>query len=148
MSATKDVLTAQMKEAMKSGDKERLAVIRMLLAEVKNAAINDPREPGRERTEAETIAVIAGYHKSLSKTLTEYPPDRQAPLRAELAIVETFLPKQLSVEELRADLKDALVGTAERNFGALMKILQPRYAGRVDGKTLSETLKSLLASGG
>ena len=63
-----------------------------------------------------------------------------------MAIVESFLPRQLSVEELRADVDAFLAATAERTFGVLMKSLQPRYAGRADGRVVSETLKAALAT--
>lgn len=145
-SPTRDALTSGMKEAMKAGEKERLGVIRMLLTEVKNAEINDLKEPGRERTEEEVVAAVAAYHKNLAKTVAEYPEGRRAPLEREMAIVETFLPRRLGADELRAEIAALLAATPERNFGALMKIATPRFAGRADGRAVSETLKALLAN--
>jgi uncharacterized protein YqeY len=143
---TREALLAAMKKFLVEGDKERLGVVRMLVTEVKNAEKNDVATPGRTRTEAEVIALVAAYHKNLAKSLAEFPPDRQEPLRREMAIVESFLPRQLSVEELRADVDAFLAATTERTFGVLMKSLQPRYAGRADGRLVSETLKTALAS--
>lgn len=144
MSETRARLTDDMKKAMKEGDKELLSVVRMMLNEVRNAEINDLKEPGRTRTEGEVVQLLAAYQKQLQKSLAEYPPDRQAPLKAELAIVERYLPKALSGAELEAYVKDFLGKTSERTFGLLMKSLQAELVGRVDGKSLSETLKKVL----
>lgn len=145
-SGTRDALLAAMKSCLLQGDKERLGVVRMLVAEIKNAEKNDLAAPGRTRTEAEVVALVAAYHKNLAKSLAEFPPDRQEPLRREMALVEEFLPKQLDAEELRTDILGVLASTPERNFGLLMKALAPRYAGRADGRLVSETLKTALSA--
>ncbi|NBO37424.1 hypothetical protein EBU99_02445 [bacterium] len=133
-----------MKKAMKEGDKELLGVVRMMFNEVRNAEINDLKEPGRIRTEAEVVQLLAAYQKQLQKSLAEYPADRQAPLKAELAIVERYLPQALSGTELENYIKDYLSKTSERAFGVLMKGLQTELVGRVDGKSLSDVLKKTL----
>ena len=139
-------LTNEMKACMKSGNKERLAVVRMLITEIKNAAINDPADPGRPRTEDECLTILTSYHKSLSKTLTEYPADRQGALRAELAIIEGFLPAQLDAAALESHIRKVLGTTAERQFGPLMKQLQTELKGRVSGQALSTALKAALST--
>ena len=120
MSTTRQRLYDEMKSCMKNGNKERLGVVRMLITEVKNAEINDPKVPGRERTEEEVMTLLGAYHKSLTKSLAEFPPERHPPLRAELAIVEEFLPKQLSESEIEAVIADFLGKTPDRQFGSLM----------------------------
>lgn len=144
MSDTRTRLTEDMKTYMKSGDKKRLGIVRMLLTEVKNAEINDLQEKGRPRNEEETMTLISAYHKSLAKTLAEYPPERQAELKEELAIVEEYLPKRLGVSELRDAIKTELKSNPERNFGLLMKHFQTRFGAQTEGKTLSETLRDVL----
>lgn len=144
MSETRARLTDDMKKAMKEGNKELLGVVRMVLNEIKNAEINDLKEPGRTRSESEVVQLIAAYQKQLQKSMAEYPADRQAPLKAELAMVERYLPKALSGAELENHIRDFLGRTTERTFGVLMKSLQAELVGRVDGKTLSETLKRVL----
>lgn len=146
MSETRARLFSEMKETLKSGQKERLGVIRLLITEVKNAEINDLQAPGRERTEEEAISIIAAYHKSLTKTMAEYPENRREPLRAELAIIEDYLPKQMSPEEVKAWILAEIANTPERNFSLLMRQIQPKLVGRTDGKTVSESLKAVLAS--
>jgi uncharacterized protein len=145
LSATRTRLMNDMKEAMKARNSERLVVIRMLITEIKNAEINDAQNQGRERTEPEAIALVAAYHKNLVKTLAEFPPDRQTALKAELKIVEEYLPAQLSPEQVKSEILSALNNTSERNFGVLMKTLQPHFSGRAEGRLISETLKALLA---
>lgn len=144
MSETRTRLTEDMKSALKAGEKDLLGVVRMLLNEVKNAEINDLKEPGRVRTEPEVVQIIAAYQKQLTKSLAEYPADRRAPLQAELSIIERYLPKPLSGNELEAFVQAAIEQSEDRNFGSLMKKLQSELIGRVDGKSLSETLKKLL----
>ena len=144
-SATRETLLATMKTALIEGNKETLGVVRMLVTEVKNAEMNDPKEPRRERNEEETVALLATYHKNLAKTLAEFPEERREPLRREMAIVETFLPKQLTGAELAAQIDELIASTPERSFGVLMKLASPRFSGRADGRAVSEALKSALA---
>lgn len=146
MSETRRRLMEDMKACMKSGDKARLGVIRMLITEVKNAEINDPKQPGRERSETEVQDLITAYHKSLTKSLADYPPDRQHALREELRLVEDFMPKQLTEDEVEHHIRTFLSGTQERSFGLLMKALQENLKGQVSGALLSGTLKRLLSS--
>jgi uncharacterized protein len=144
MSETRSRLTDDMKSAMKTGEKELLGVVRMLLNEIKNAEINDLKEPGRIRTESEVVQIIAAYQKQLTKSMAEYPADRQAPLKAELAIVERYLPQPLSGAELEQFVSEFIKNTDDKVFGSLMKKLQAELVGRVDGKSLSETIKKQL----
>ncbi len=145
MSDTRNRLTTDMKSCLKSGEKDRLKVIRMLITEVKNAEINDPKEPGRPRSEEEVIQLISAYHKLLSKSLEEYPEDRREPIRAELAIVEGYLPRQLNAEEVEAALRKLLEGTEERQFGVLMKEAQKQLKGQAPGQLVAASLKKLMA---
>jgi uncharacterized protein YqeY len=145
MSETLARLQSEMKECMKSGNKERLSVVRMLLNEVKNAQVNQPGGRDRLWSEAEIVALVASYHKNLVKTVAEFPVDRQEPLKKEIAIVEDFLPRQMTLDEVKSFIKQELAQTTERNFGLLMKAMQPKLAGRADGKSISEALKASLS---
>lgn len=138
-------LQSDMKEFMKTGNKARLEVVRMLLAEIKNAQVNQPGGRDREWSDAEITAIVAAYHKNLVKTVAEFPPDRQQKLKDEIAIVEVYLPKQMSPSELKEFVLGELRATSERNFGLLMKIIQPKLTGRADGKSISEAIKAGIA---
>jgi uncharacterized protein YqeY len=134
-----------MKEYLKSGQKEKLAVVRMLFTEIRNAEINDSTQPGRLRTNEECLKIVSAYHKSLTKSLAEFPEDRRAPLLAELAIVEEYLPKQLDDEALKIQVAQYVQQGGHQNFGQYMKELGALFQGQVDGKRLSETIKACLA---
>jgi uncharacterized protein YqeY len=137
-------LQTEMKETLKAGEKARLEVIRMLLAEIKNAQVNQPGGRDREWSDAEITAIIAAYHKALVKNMAEFPADRQEKIKGEIAIVEAYLPKQMAPTEIKEFVLGELRQTSERNFGLLMKIIQPKLIGRVDGKSLSEAIKTAL----
>ncbi len=135
-------LQSDMKEFLKAGDRPRLDVVRMLLAEIKNAQVNQPGGRDREWSDTEITSIVAAYHKNLVKTVTEFPPDRQQKLKDEIVIVEAYLPKQMSALELKSFVLAELRGTPERNFGLLMKLIQPKLTGRADGKSISEAIKA------
>src|SRR6476620_2126531 len=88
-------LQEDMKAAMKSGQKDRLSVIRMLLSDVKNIDLM-PGKPTAEQA-------VAAYGKKLRKSVEEYEklgkPDEVAKLRFEIAVVDEYLPKKASPEE-------------------------------------------------
>jgi hypothetical protein len=133
-----------MKEFLKAGDRARLEVVRMLLAEIKNAQVNQPGGREREWSDAELTAIVAAYHKNLVKTVAEYPADRQQKLKDEIEIVEAYLPKQMTATEIKEFVLGELRSTSERNFGLLMKTIQPKLTGRADGKSISEAIKTAL----
>lgn len=136
----------EIKTCMKAGDKERLGVVRMLLNEVKTAQVNVPGGREREWSDAEILEIVSKYHKNLQKTLEEYPAERRAPLEKEIRIVEEFLPRQLSDDELIAVIRREVSATSERNFGALMKQMQVKLSGQANGKAISAALKTVLQS--
>src|SRR6478672_1067778 len=88
-------LTEDMKAAMKAGEKDRLAVIRMVLSDVKNIDL-DPKKPTAEQ-------VVAAYAKKLRKSQEEYEKygktDEVQKLKYEIGVVESYLPKKASPEE-------------------------------------------------
>ena len=143
--STRQTLIDEMKRCMKEQNKDRLAVIRLIITEIKNAEINDLKNPGRERTEEEVQALLLAYHKNLNKTLQEYPVDRQAPLKAEIAVLDEYLPKQLSQSEIEQALIAIVANATEKNFGLLMKAASAQLSGKADGRLIAETLKQLLA---
>src|SRR5256885_7808467 len=96
--ALRQRLTEDMKSAMKSGQKDRLSVIRMLISDVKNIDL-DPKKPTAEQA-------VSAYAKKLRKGAEEMEKygkaDEAAQLKAEIAIVEEYLPKKASAKETEA----------------------------------------------
>ena len=103
-------LTEDMKTAMKSGQKDRLSVIRMVLSDVKNIDLM-PNKPTAEQ-------VVEAYAKKLRKSAEEYEkvgrPDEAAKLKSEIAIVEEYLPKKASAADTERLVDDFL---AKNSFG-------------------------------
>src|SRR5690606_31318786 len=118
-------------------DANRTGVLRMLLSELKyaQAAVN----VHQELPEDEVLKVITTYHKRLVKSLDDYPEgERRAAIRAEMTIVEEYLPKKAGPEEVASIVDEILAGTDERNFGVLMKETLARLGSAGDGKVVSQ----------
>src|SRR5256714_10032369 len=108
-------LTEDMKAAMKSGQKDRLGVIRMMLSDVKNIDLM-PNKPTAEQ-------VVEAYAKKLRKSVEEYEklgkPDEAAKFKAEIVIVEEYLPKKASTADTEKLVDQFLAKNtfAEKDFG-------------------------------
>ena len=144
-----DEVRAQMVAAMKNKDKERKDTLSMLLAALKNRAI-DKRE---DLTEAEENEVIKKEIKQTQETMDLAPADRED-IREEcakrLAVLKEFAPAEMSEEEIRAQISAVLSGLGiseptAKDKGRIMKELMPRVKGRADGalvnRLVGETLK-------
>ena len=133
--------------AMKAGDKVRVSTLRLLSAALKNCEI----AKGAALEEHEAMAVVIGATKQRRETIRlarEYGREDIAQQEEnELAILETYLPAQLDVEEVRRRI-DMLVQelniTSPKDIGRLMKILLPTLQGRVEGSTVSRLVRERL----
>jgi uncharacterized protein YqeY len=139
----KDQLQEDIKTAMKSKDAPRLSVLRMVMAEIKNrqAQVN-LRE---ELPEEEVLKVVAAYQKKLTKSLEDFPAgDARNALLGEIKVVEEYLPKKASEAETRAAVDRVLAATADRNMGAVMKLVMAELQGAGDGRLVSQLIKEKL----
>jgi uncharacterized protein len=141
-----DLLTRlqdDMKTAMKSGQKDRLSVIRMLISDVKNIDL-DPKKPTAEDA-------VAAYAKKLRKGVEEYEklgkPNEVAKLRSEIAVVEEYLPKKASPEETERLVDAFLAGKSftEKQVGQAMGAFLKAHGGQVDGAVANQVLRRKLA---
>ncbi len=138
-----DRIDQDLKEAMKARQMERLNVIRMLKSAVKMAALEKGGQEGRlDDAEAETVVrkQVKQRRDSIESFEKGGRPELAATEKAELAVLQEYLPKELTPEELGAmiDATIAEVGaTSKAQLGAVMKALQPKLAGRADGRTVS-----------
>jgi len=142
--SVKERINEDLRTAMKAKNKERTSVLRMLLSEVKyaQAAVN----VHLELPEDEALKVVSAYHKRLSKSLDDYPEgERRDVIRGELKIVDEYLPKRASPEEVNRVVEEILKSAADRNFGPLMKEVLSRLGSGADGKLVSQILKEKLA---
>jgi uncharacterized protein YqeY len=143
----KDRLTEDMQAAMKSGDKARLSVLRMALAGVKQREV-DTRRP---LDDAAVQAVIERMIKQGKDSLTQFREGGRADLvakeEAELKVLQTYLPAQLTDAELDAFLAeciDAAGATSIKDLGKVMGVVKTKAAGRVDMSTVSARVRTLL----
>ncbi len=138
-----------MKEALKArqAGKQRLSVIRLARASLKYRAI----AKGADLTEQDVLDVLAREVRMRRDDILEYTRvnrmDVVAELEAEIAILEEYLPRQLSREEIQnlASQAIATTGTTDvRQIGSVMGALMPQVKGRADGRAVQEIVCSLL----
>ena len=141
-----------LKDAMRAKDAARLSVLRLLKAALKNATIEKVGADG-ELNDADAITVIRKQVKQRQDSIESFEKGGRAELaekeKAEIAVLNQYLPQAMSVAELQKIVADAIreVGASSRaQMGAVMKALQPKIAGRADGKTLSAEVSRQLGS--
>ncbi len=140
-------LEADLKEALKAGQKRRVSTLRLLLSALKNERI----QLQRDLTDEEVEAAIRRAVKQRREAIEQYSLGGRADLVAaeteELAILEAYLPKSFSPDELEAAVKE-IIGAkglqSGKDVGALMKELMARHRGKVDGKRAQEIARRLL----
>lgn len=143
-----DRLKKDMVEAMKAKDKERLAVLRMLIARLKDAAIDKRDVLSAE----EELRLIATYAKQREEGLVEAEKAGRTDLadreRFELELVRQYLPEPLGDDALGALVDEVIAetgATSMKDMGGVMKVVLARAAGRADGGKVSALVKSRLA---
>ena len=141
-------LQEDLKAAMKAGDPDRRSVIRMALAALKNAEV----EKGGALSEDEAMEVLSAEAKKRRDSIAEMDGAGRAALaeqeRRELAILEGYLPQQLSAEEIAAEARAVIaeVGAAgPKDIGNVMRALMPRLKGRADGRLVNQVVRELLS---
>lgn len=134
--------------AMKAKDKERLGVLRMLQAAIKQVEVDERKE----LTDADVLKILSSYARKVKDQLAGAEGSGRAELvaaaRAELAIVQEFLPAELDDAALEAAVREAIAesgAAGPRDMGKVMKAVGPRTAGRADGARVSAMVKKLLA---
>lgn len=148
MTQHKEALNNALKEAMKNKDNRRRDVIRLLTSAIKQVEI-DTR---REMTDDEVLDVLQKEAKKRRESISELSraTEREEQLeqeRYELSVIEEFLPRQLSREEIVALAKEVIASvnaTSAKEIGKVMGSLQPKVKGIADGKLVSEIVKELL----
>lgn len=144
----KEKLENDMKDAMRNKDEARKRTLRMALSEIKLAEI----DKGEALDEAGVIAIIQKEVKSRREAIADAErasrPDLVADANTEIAILETYLPQQLTSEELDALAQEAVDetgATSMREMGQVMKVLMPRLEGRATGQEASQAVRKLLS---
>ncbi len=144
---TKTQLNESMKDAMKSGDEVRKRTVRMVLASIKQSEV-DKQAPVEDLV---VVALIQKEIKNRREAIEEAKkanrPDLIGENEAEIKVLEVFLPKAMSAEELRGLVQAAIDETGASvpsDMGKVMKIVMPKVAGRAPNDMISSTVKELL----
>ena len=143
----KEILNNDIKSAMKAKDKETLAVLRMIKTAVQAAEIDKKEELNVE----EELTILAREAKQRRESLAEFVKagrdELVAKTEAEIEIVERYLPKQLSVEEVKeviATVAEKIGATTQKEFGKLMGAVMQELKGKADGNVIKEQVKAHL----
>ena len=150
----RDRFTAEMKEALKAGDKRKLATVRLIQAALKDKDI-EARGAGKgQSTDDEILALLQKMIKQRQESLAIYEQNNRPELaqaeREEADIIASFLPRQLDEAETRAAIEAAIAETGAasmRDMGKVVAALRGRYAGRMDFGRASGLVKEMLPKG-
>jgi uncharacterized protein len=145
-------INSALKEAMKSGDKLKVSALRLMNAAIKERDIQG-RTAGRDAgvSDDQILEVFAKMVKQRHESLATYEQagreDLAAQERGEIAVIQSFMPRQLSDDEMRAEIQATIRETgaqAMKDMGKVMGALKQRYAGRMDMGKAGGIVKSLL----
>lgn len=149
MSALKARLTEAMKDAMRAQQKERLAAIRLALSAIKQVEVDERKELG----DSDVLAVLDKMVKQRRESVAQYEQANRADLvaveNAEIAVLQEFLPAQLTEAEIDALVAKTIADTGAagiRDMGKVMNALRPQLAGRADMGAVSNRIKAKLGS--
>jgi uncharacterized protein YqeY len=143
-------IDADLKDAMRAKNAERLSVLRMLKSALRYGAIEKSAEGTLD--DAAAIQVIRKQVKQRQDSIESFEkggrPELAAKEKEELEMLNAYLPKGLSAEELATLVREAIAevgATSKAQMGAVMKALQAKVAGRADGKALSTEVQRQLS---
>ena len=151
MTNLKATLQADLTVATKAGDKVTLGTLRMALAAITTEEVSG--KEARELSDAEVLAVLTKEAKKRKEAITAYNEAGRADLADieinELAVLEKYLPTPLSESEVLEIIRAAIAesgATDVKGMGAVMKIVQPKTAGRADGSFVANEVKKALGA--
>lgn len=144
----KDRLTEDMKAAMRAGDKDRLKVVRLVLADIKRVEVDSRKELDDDAVTGILEKAVKQRRDSIEQFTRGGRQDLADAEQAELAVIETYLPEQLDLAELDA-LIDAVIeetgADSIRDMGKVMGAIKARAAGRADMGAVGARVKARLA---
>ncbi len=150
----RETFTEQMKSAMKSGEKRRVATLRLVLAALKDRDIANRTEDSRELLgDDEILTLLAKMIKQREESADTYDkgnrPELAATEREEIAIIREFMPKQMDAAEAKTAAQSVITelgASAMKDMGRVMAALKERYAGQMDFAKASALVKDLLSA--
>ncbi len=148
----RDTVAAQMKDAMKAGEKVRVGALRLIMAALKEREI-EARGSGKIVNRADELALLTKMVKSRQESLAIYisadRPEMAEQESAEIAVINEFLPRQMDDAAIVAATKAAIASTGAtsiRDMGKVVSALKEAHPGQMDFGKASQIVKGLLAS--
>ena len=150
----RSTITTALKEAMKSGDKKKLSTLRLMLSAIKDKDINS-RTDGHDSVltaDSGLVELFAKMVKQRQESATAFEQGGRPELAQgecdEIAIIQSYMPKQLSEDEAKAAVAEVIkiVGAASvKDMGKVMAELKAKYAGQMDMAKAGAIVKGMLA---
>ena len=148
----REKLTEALKDAMRARDTEALGAVRLILAKLKEVDIASRTEANREGVADDKIlSMLQGMIKQRNESITLYEkgnrPELAAKEKAEIAVIERFLPKQMDDAAVDAAVKEAIASagaTSVKDMGGVMAALKTKFAGQMDFAKASAAVKKAL----
>ena len=147
----KEKLQADLTDAIRARDEVKSGTVRMLLTAITNEEVAG--KTSKVLTDAEIITVLARESKKRREAVDAYTEAKRDDLankeKAEGVIIAQYLPEQLSDDEIKKMIADAIAETnaaGPAGMGLVMKVLQPKIAGKADGGLVSNLVKGMLAN--
>lgn len=148
MSALKDRITEDMKNALRAKETARLGAIRLLLAAMKQREVDERIE----LTDADIVAIIDKMLKQRRDSVAQYEKGGRQDLadaeKFEMTVLQTYMPAALSNDEIAAAVAEAVAATGAtgpQDMGKVMAVLKPKLAGKADMSAVSQLVKAKLA---
>jgi uncharacterized protein YqeY len=149
----REKLNDAMKDAMRARDQAALGTIRLILAKLKDTDIAARTEASREGVADDKIlSLLQGMIKQRNESIVLYEKGNRADLvdkeKAEIAVIERFLPQQMDEAAVETAVKDAVAAagaTSIKDMGGVMAALKAKYAGQMDFAKASAVVKKTLA---
>ncbi|WP_425064555.1 GatB/YqeY domain-containing protein [Reyranella sp.] len=150
----REKLTEAMKEAMRAKDQAALGTIRLILAKLKDADIAARTEASRDGVADDRIlSLMQGMIKQRNESIALYEKGNRADLadkeKAEIAVIERFLPQQMDEAAVEAAVREAIAAagaTSVKDMGGVMAALKGKYAGQMDFAKASAAVKKALSA--
>jgi uncharacterized protein YqeY len=147
----RDKINADLKEAMKAGEKDRVGTLRLINAAIKSADI-DARPTGKDKiSDADILSVLAKMVKQRRDSIEQYTAGGRQDLAdkeaAEITLIEVYLPKQMSEAEAKAAIAAVIKETGAagpKDMGKVMGALKAKFTGQMDFGKASGMVKELL----
>ncbi len=146
----KEQLIADIKTAMKAGETDKLTVLRGVSSALKNAEIAKQMKAGASATltDEEMLSVMMAEAKKRRDSIAAFAttrPELAESEKKELEILQVYLPKQLSREEIEQAVSRIMASSGLKEFGPLMKAVMTELKGKADGQTITDIIKKKLS---